>query len=182
MIQCRQAAELIPLHVGDDLPSEEAGLLESHLDSCALCVAEYESYAAARSALLELREGMPARGSLWAGVARGLDEQRPAAAAPPAPRARPGRWIAWSSLALAAALALMVVPPFLKAPAAGGDAETPTVAGPAPMVQATTPEELQEFLLRNGGLQNMSPAQPVNGPGGEESAPLTTPAGVRRYQ
>lgn len=180
MIQCRQAAELIPLHVGDDLPRPEATLIEEHLEACALCSAEYESFARARSAILELREEMPARGSLWEGVAKNLAPG--AAATQPDPRARfRGRWLAWSSLALAAALALMIVPPFMTQPAGGAKDDTPTVAGPAPLVRATTPEELQEFLLRNGGLQNMSPAQPVSNPD-DGNTPLTTPAGVRRYQ
>lgn len=180
MIQCRQAAELIPLHVGDDLPAEEAGLLEAHLDACALCGAEYESYAAARTALLDLREEMPARGSLWAEVARGLEvEASPVAA--PRPRAfTRTRWMTWSSIAVAAALALMVLPPFVAPadadPAAG---QPPTVDGPPPMVRATTPEELQEFLLRTGSMENKSPATPVAG-AAEEQIPLTTPAGTRR--
>lgn len=180
MIQCRQAADLIPLHVGDDLPAEEAGLLEQHLDGCALCVAEYESYAAARTALLDLREEMPARGTLWAEVARGLDVAPAVEAAPRQRQNFRSRWMAWSSLAVAAALTLIVLPPFLASPDADPAAgQTPTVEGPAPMVRATTPEELQEFLLRTGGMENKSLATPVGG-AADEQTPLTTPAGTRQ--
>jgi len=178
-MQCRQAAELIPLHVGDDLPSEEARQLEGHLESCALCVAEYESFASARTALLDLREEMPARGSLWTEVARGLESQ-PAAVALQRHRRRSSRWMAWTSIAAAAAFALIVLPPFWSAgEPAQGEGASPTVECPAPMVRATTPEELQDFLLRTGSLENKSPATPVSD-AAEEQTPLTTPAGTRR--
>jgi hypothetical protein len=84
-------------------------------------------------------------------------------------------------VAAAAALALIVLPPFLRPDPAAGPADAhDTVAGPAPLKQAATPEELQDFLLRSSGWSNPTPGQPAQPAAAD--APLTTPAGVRRYQ
>jgi len=168
VIQCREAADLIPLHVGDDLETDDARQLEAHLDVCALCVAEYDSYAAARGTLLDLREEQPAVGSLWANVARGLDSTSgavPEAAAAPRPL-RLKRWYAWSGLAAAALLIAAFVPQMLR------DASTaPAQAqGDGRQIQKTSAEELEDFLLRTGG--SPSPVVEEN----LEEAPLATPA------
>ncbi len=184
MIRCQEAAELIPLHVGDDLPAEEARRVEEHLDQCALCIAEYESFAAARDLLVDLRAEMPARGSLWAGVASGLESglaADPESAAAPSRSARPWTWMKWTSAAAAALLAMVFLPPLLRTGPDAGDAS----GGASPMIQATTPEELQEFLLRTGAM--LSPVtDPALQPAGSEQVdaqgqdlPLTTPASNR---
>lgn len=176
MIRCTEAVELIPLHVGDDLPAEEARRIEAHLEQCALCVAEYESFAAARVTLLALRDELPARGSLWAEVARGLEAGGAAPeSAADAPAARSWTWLKWSSLAAAALVVTSFLPQFLTA----DPAQDPGAGGP--MIQATTPEELNDFLQRTAGM-SVNPADPANGeaaadPG--QDAPLTTPAGNR---
>lgn len=172
MIRCQEAAELIPLHVGDDLPAEDARRVEEHLDQCAMCIAEYESFAAARDQLLDLRAEMPVRGSLWAVVASGLESG--AEAATFAPRAaRSWTWVKWTSAIAAALLAMVILPPLLS-PSAGSSA---VPDGESPMIQATTPEELQEFLLRNGAMLSPVGNEPVDAQGQE--LPLTTPAGNR---
>jgi anti-sigma factor RsiW len=177
VISCREAAELIPLHVGDDLPGEEAARIEDHLESCALCSAEYASFASAREALVGLREEMPQPGSLWAGVALGIgaptDAAVPAAALTGAgrPRRQP-RWAAWTGLAAAAVVAVVFLPQFFRGagePTPGGPAPA-TVSG-APMVEAATAEELRNFLLRS----SVREVPAVN----EEFLPLTTPAAAQ---
>jgi len=182
VIRCQEAAELIPLHVGDDLPAEEARRVEEHLDQCALCVAEYESFAAARDLLVDLRAEMPARGSLWAGVASGLESAGPeSAAAEPRAASRVWTWVRWTSAAAAALVAMVVLPPLFSTSPASGEAP----AGEGPMIQATTPEELQEFILRQAAM--LSPVtDPALNPAGSETVegppqdlPLTTPASNR---
>jgi hypothetical protein len=168
VIQCREAADLIPLHVGDDLETDEARRLEEHLDVCALCVAEYDSYAAARGTLLDLREEQPAVGSLWANVARGLDSDSgavPAVVAAPLPR-RLHRWYAWSGLAAAALLITAFMPQMLS----DEPAAPPQAQGDGRQIQKTSAEELEDFLLRTGG--SPSPVVEEN----LEEAPLATPA------
>ncbi|MHC4836759.1 MAG: anti-sigma factor family protein [Planctomycetota bacterium] len=80
-MNCREANVFISLHVGDDLPEEQVGILEEHLESCALCEAEYESYAASRDALLSIREdflalpghdGQPGA-SLWDDISQAIE-------------------------------------------------------------------------------------------------------------
>lgn len=97
-MNCREATVFISLHVGDDLPEEQVGALESHLESCALCEAEYESYAASRTALLGLREdflalpgqdGTPGN-SLWDDLSAQLEPATQAAAS------GGGRLLGWS--------------------------------------------------------------------------------------
>lgn len=70
-MKCREATIQISLHVGDDLPASEVPALESHLESCSLCEAEYDSYASARDALFLLKDEYSGSTSLWAGI----DEQ-----------------------------------------------------------------------------------------------------------
>lgn len=175
MITCREAVELIPLHVGDDLPGEEASRIEEHLESCVLCSAEYASYASARDALLELREEMPHSGSLWADVSRSLGTDIAAAALTGAGRPpRLPRWAAWTGLAAAAALALAFLPGYLNPPRepAAPDGGAALAAG-APQIEPTSDEELRAFLLKVGGRQLPS----ANGwKAGDELLPLTTPA------
>lgn len=182
-MNCRDTAELIPLHVGDDLPNEEAARLESHLENCALCSAEYASFAGAREALLSLREEMPSRGSLWAGLSMSLtgpaSVQTPAAALTGITQPRRGpRWMLWSSLAAAAAVVA-----FLPSVLDGWDSATDQKSaggelGPTASreIQATTPEELREFLLRTGGLEVQPRTAATEG---DELLPLTTPASAR---
>ena len=185
MIRCHEAAELIPLHVGDDLPAEDARRIEEHLESCALCGAEYDSYAAARDRILDLRDEMPARGSLWAGVARGLDEQ-PAAAAAPVLRARRVGWTLWGGAAVAASLMAFFLPPMLRDRAVAPSEGAPVATGDTQLVQPTTQAELQAFLMRSATF--LSPASHTE-PGAEPAepgaeAPLATPASdrpLRRY-
>jgi hypothetical protein len=188
VIRCQDAGQLIPLHVGDDLPADEARRVEEHLEGCALCSAEYESFAAARLVLLDLGAEVPVRGSLWAEVARELETAPDASAdlaAPPAAArlTRSWRWMKWTSAAAAALLVMLVIPPLFRPNAGAGAGVVPESNGP--MIQATTPEEVQEFLLRTAGM--MSPAtDPALNPVGTEKLdaasqdlPLTTPAGNR---
>lgn len=188
MIRCLDASQLIPLHVGDDLPADEARRVEEHLESCALCSAEYESFASARLVLLDLGAELPARGSLWAEVARGLETapaQADSAAEPQADlrMTRTWRWMKWTSAAAAALIVMLVMPPLFRTTAGAGAGAVPESNGP--MIQATTPEEVQEFLLRTAGM--MSPASdPALTPAAAEKLdpagqdmPLTTPAGNR---
>ena len=181
MISCRDAAELIPLHVGDALPGEEAVRIEEHLETCALCSAEYASFAGAREALVNLREEMPALGSLWADVSRsiGANESTPmthaALVGAGRPRRQP-RWAAWTGLAAAAALAVAFLPSYFQPTVdpSGSDEASDQVAAQAPLIQPTTQEELNNFLLRSG--VRILPVPPVTG---EELLPLTTPAAAQ---
>jgi len=175
LISCRDAAELIPLHVGDDLPGEEASRIEDHLESCALCSAEYASFASAREALVSLREEMPRSGSLWAGIARGIGSDGAEVVAHAAfvgagrPRRQP-RWAAWTGLAAAAVLAVAFLPRFFRPDEVLSPSDaTGEMSANAPMIEQTTPEELRNFMLRTGQRE-----VPV-----EESLPLATPAAAR---
>lgn len=177
MISCREAAELIPLHVGDDLPGEDAARIEEHLETCALCGEEYASFAAARDALLDLREELPERGSLWEDVSRSLGgaEHPRAALLGGGHGRRPPRWAAWTGLAAAAALAAAFLPQWLASPAApadGGDALAAGRSAEAPLIQETTSEELRDFLLRFAGRE--VPAET-----GTELLPQTTPVSAQ---
>ncbi|MDA0666263.1 MAG: hypothetical protein O3A95_01625 [Planctomycetota bacterium] len=67
-MKCREASIQISLHVGDDLPASEVPELESHLETCPLCEAEYESYASARDALFLLKDEFSGSTSLWEGI------------------------------------------------------------------------------------------------------------------
>lgn len=173
MISCREAAELIPLHVGDDLPGEEAARIEDHLEACALCSAEYASFASAREALVGLRDEMPQPGSLWAGVALGIgapvDADLPAAALTGAgrPRRQP-RWTVWTGLAAAAVLAVAFLPGFFRPGGTSLAGAAPATAHGAPMIERTTAEELRSFLLRSSVRE--IPAASV------EPLPMATPA------
>lgn len=160
-MNCRDAQELIPLHVGDDLPVADAEALEGHLENCALCEADYGRYAQAREDLLLLRdEEAPTAPPLWASVADGLLE-RPTAAEPPTPTSRRGALLRalWRG-GLAAALLVGVTAPIWlpeadpMQPAEGGELAAGEDNGPR--VQPVSPEELRDFLHRTGTLPTPS--------------------------
>lgn len=71
-MNCREASVQISLHVGDDLPAADVPALESHLEHCALCEADYESYASARDALQLVAEEYSGTTDLWDGIASQL--------------------------------------------------------------------------------------------------------------
>ena len=73
-MKCREASIRISLHVGEDLPVSEVPALESHLEACTLCEAEYESYASARDALFLLKDEFSGSTSLWEGIVDQLEE------------------------------------------------------------------------------------------------------------
>lgn len=64
-MNCREASVQISLHVGDDLPAADVPALEGHLEHCAICEAEYESYASARDALLLVADEYSGTTDLW---------------------------------------------------------------------------------------------------------------------
>ena len=144
-MECREAEELIPLHVGDDLTEQEAGALEEHLEGCALCEAEYASYARAREALLLLAgDEAPLAPPLWSSVAEGLD----------APDVRPaGRLRRMAAgFGIAAALAIGASAPLWLPraepvdPAGAGAGTVAAGEEQAPDVKDVSPEELRRFF------------------------------------
>lgn len=64
-MNCREASVQISLHVGDDLPAADVPALESHLEHCALCESDYESYASARDALQLVADEYSGTTDLW---------------------------------------------------------------------------------------------------------------------
>ena len=117
-MKCREATIQISLHVGDDLPASEVPALESHLESCSLCEAEYDSYASARDALFLLKDEYSGSTSLWAGIDEQLEES-----STPVHAISNGR--AWYrrrmfSTAMAAALVIGVTVPMWMSNASGG--------------------------------------------------------------
>ncbi len=106
-MNCRQASIQISLHVGDDLPAADVPALEAHLEHCALCEAEYESYASARDALFLLKEEMTEEFHLWDEVEAALEQSQT--------RARPWYRRPFFAAGLAAAL-MLAVWPLWKAP------------------------------------------------------------------
>jgi hypothetical protein len=77
-MNCREASIQISLHVGDDLPQVEVPMLEEHLEHCAVCQVEYESYASARDALQLLQGELVASTTLWGDLEAQLDTVAPA--------------------------------------------------------------------------------------------------------
>ena len=142
-MQCRDAQELIPLHVGDDLTSAEAAPLEQHLEGCVLCEAEYASFARAREALLVLRdEETPLAPPLWSAVSEGLA----ATTLPPVPRLRRS----WVGIGIAAALAIGASAPLWLPLGSGATTVTPETLAEGedegPDVRSVSPEELRRFF------------------------------------
>jgi hypothetical protein len=97
-MNCREATIQISLHVGDDLPSSEVPALEEHLEQCAVCQVEYESYASARDALRSLKGEYCGTTDLWNDLEAQLDST---------PAAAPAR--SWYRRPLWAALAAVMV-------------------------------------------------------------------------
>lgn len=145
-MNCRDAQELIPLHVGDDLPAGEAEPLEGHLENCVLCEAEYMSFAQAREALLLLRgEEAPSAAPLWGAVAVGLEDDAIMEASP----RRRGVLRMIGRGAIAAALLVGVTTPIWlpqDATPSGNGGETAISEDSGPRIEQATPEELREFL------------------------------------
>ena len=165
---CRDAHDLIPLHVGDDLSPAEADELEGHLEGCALCESEYASFAGAREALLELRGFEEEAGpSLWTGVSEGLEPQAPAAS-------RWGSWGLRSGIAagLLAMFGLAVWQPWQGSPEDFGPAGNGGLAGgeEAPETESVPLDELRDFFDKTNG---------ATVPQGEESGDLMAPASNR---
>lgn len=48
-MNCTQAEQLLPLHAGNDLPTEQAAAVGAHLESCASCQALATEFAASRA-------------------------------------------------------------------------------------------------------------------------------------
>lgn len=101
-MNCREASIQISLHVGDDLPSAEVPTLEEHLESCAVCQVEYESYASARDALQMLKGESMGTTNLWGDLEAQLDAATEETGGGKRWYARP----AWAALAAAMVLAV----------------------------------------------------------------------------
>ncbi len=171
-MNCRDAQELIPLHVGDDLPAGEAEPLEAHLENCVLCEAEYVSFAQAREALLLLRgEEAPTAAPLWSAVADGLED---GSVLEIAPRRRNVLQMIVRG-GIAAALLIGVTAPLWlpqDTEPSGNNGETAVSEDDGPRIQPVSPEELREFL---NSLSGTIPA-----PDGEdEDTVVMTPANNR---
>lgn len=151
-MNCREAAIQISLHVGDDLPPSEVPVLEEHLEACAVCQMEYDSYASARDALLELKEEGSLAVDLWA------DLEGQLADAKPAPRRSLWRrpWVGGMAAALALALGVQMWLP--------GDSSEPSDA-------VASGTNLNVGL----GLPDVTPSAAVDG----EGNPLTIPASLQ---
>lgn len=171
-MNCRDAQDLIPLHVGDDLPAGEAEPLEAHLENCVLCEAEYMSFAQAREALLLLRgEEAPTAAPLWVAVADGIDESPTVGVAP----RRRGVLQMLVRGGIAAALLVGVTAPLWlpqDATPSNSSGETASSEDSGPRVEPVSPEDLREFL---NSLSGTIPA-----PDGEEDdTVLMAPASNR---
>ena len=101
-MNCREASIQISLHVGDDLPAAEVAPLEEHLEHCAVCQVEYESYASARDALQSLKGESMATTNLWGELEAQLDSATPVLGTGRRWGSRP----LWTALAAALVLAV----------------------------------------------------------------------------
>lgn len=101
-MNCREASIQISLHVGDDLPEAEVAPLEEHLEHCAVCQVEYESYASARDALQMLKGESMATTNLWGELEAQLDTATPVLGSSRRWGSRP----LWTALAAALVLAV----------------------------------------------------------------------------
>lgn len=101
-MNCREASIQISLHVGDDLPEAEVTPLEDHLEHCAVCQVEYESYASARDALQSLKGESMATTNLWSELEAQLDKTAPVLGTGRRWGSRP----LWTALAAALVLAV----------------------------------------------------------------------------
>ncbi len=117
-MNCREASIQISLHVGDDLPSAEVPVLEGHLESCAVCQVEYESYASARDALQMLKGESMGTTNLWGDLEAQLDTATEEVGGGKRWYSRP----VWASLA--AAMVLVVTAQFWMPFGSGSDAFT----------------------------------------------------------
>ncbi|MHC4823972.1 MAG: anti-sigma factor family protein [Planctomycetota bacterium] len=103
-MNCQEASIQISLHVGDDLPAADVPALESHLERCAICESEYESYASARDALFLIKDEFSGSTSLWAEIDAQMDQEGQLG-----PRKSAGRaWYRHPMFASAVAAALMI--------------------------------------------------------------------------
>lgn len=111
-MNCQEASIQISLHVGDDLPAADVPSLEAHLERCALCESEYESYASARDALFLIKDEFSGSTDLWAGIDAQLGLDNPSGVEKTAGRA----WYRHPvfSSAVAAALLIGVTSPLWK--------------------------------------------------------------------
>lgn len=173
-MKCREASIRISLHVGDDLPASEVPALESHLEACTLCEAEYESYASARDALFLLKDEFSGSTSLWEGIVDQLEESSTSVHAISSGRAWYRRPL--FSTAIAAALLIGVTVPIWMPSGGGGvnpvglaeqaalteinlklgdPADSLTVQDAtgfgSPKVEAVSNQETLDFLERNRG-------------------------------
>ncbi len=137
-MNCRQVRRLLALHVGRDLPPEEAARVEDHLRGCEACERERERYDRSRRVLFRLRgEARGPAPDLWPAIRERLP-------APPSPSRRlPLR--AAAALALAGALGLGAILA-LSSPGGAG-ASRPRAPAPAVRADPPPPPAEPEFLL-----------------------------------
>ena len=183
-MNCREASIRISLHVGDDLPASEVPALEAHLEHCAICEAEYESYAGARDALFLLKDEVAGSTDLWQGIEAQLDLQ-PSADGTGGAR-RPWYRHPLFVSAMAAALLIGVTSPLWRPmaehgppvgdlvehallPAVGASVLPVVDFGSSPEVESVPSQETLDFLDRNQGrglldLDDSLFAVPVSNP------------------
>lgn len=137
-MKCRQARNLLALHVGGDLPGDRAAGVDAHLSACAACAGELARHQAARRDLRLLQADPLPLGSLW-------ERLEPRLAAVDAAARRRAPWYRRPGALSAAAAALLLclaVPWFLAG--AGRDPAAPL--GPESMRAAVDPNALESGL------------------------------------
>ncbi|MGB0952462.1 MAG: anti-sigma factor family protein, partial [Planctomycetota bacterium] len=120
-MNCREASVQISLHVGDDLPAADVPALENHLEQCALCESDYESYASARDALQLVADEYSGTTDLWGEIESQIGaDQGAGSAASTAKRA----WYRHPVFAsgMAAALLIAASSPFWSGAKSAGEA------------------------------------------------------------
>lgn len=130
-MNCREASVQISLHVGDDLPAADVPALESHLEQCALCESDYESYASARDALQLVADEYSGTTDLWGEIESQLVGSTGAAAATSSKRV----WYRHPVFAsgMAAALLIAASSPFWSDAKSAGEAAVTEMAESAGM-------------------------------------------------
>ncbi len=185
---CEATLQLLPLHIGGDLSLDEAVAVEAHLQNCASCASESQSFQTSFDAMQMQALLEPAVGGIWVDLEPRLDAADALASLESPWRHRLSAWLPAVAAMLAIAVGLnLLIPSMPQAlhptatigqPVAAMEASPsaeiePIVASPSGALVEVPDTELRRFLLENGAYLRDLPVQ-----GNEAGAAV--PVSVRR--